>query len=385
MAEALAEAGYVVSLVAPTRRPHVVSTVTPPGVSLRSFRMPAPARSRAGQLREQAQAMAGAGRALASVARTSPVHIVQVGNPPDNGWLFPYLLGLVQGFVPAFVYDQHDPAPLLVRAKFGRGVLTSLIERVLMGLEAMAFRRADLVVLANKPYLQRATALGLLRSGALVAPNGWSLRTTPTKAPLPWRHSDVPLLAYVGMTNAQDCITHLVEAVACVRVPLQVVVAGDGDARRDAEQLAHRLGVADRIVWLGWVTDRGLVARLVAEADICAAPETSSPANDITSFVKVIEYMSLGAPIVAHRLPQTELIAGDAVEYADDESPAAFAAAVERVLVDREGVAWRREAARRRFDEALRWESVGAPRLVEGYASAFLSDSGPVSQSSQPH
>ena len=43
---------------------------------------------------------------MASVARTSPVHIVQVGNPPDNGWLFPYLLGLVQGFVPAFVGVQ---------------------------------------------------------------------------------------------------------------------------------------------------------------------------------------------------------------------------------------------------------------------------------------
>jgi glycosyltransferase involved in cell wall biosynthesis len=297
------------------------------------------------------------------------VDVVHVGNPPDNAWMFASILRLVQGFTPTLVYDQHDPAPLLVREKFGRRKAVRLIENVVTRLEAMNFSRAQLVVFANELFHKRASDLGLLRSGAVVVPNGWRLPAPPRWQPPPWRDPSVPLVTYVGTTNTQDCVGHLVAAMARLRTPAQLVVVGDGEARTGAEMLALDLGIEDRIVWLGWVTDRQLIAQLVGGASVCVAPETSSPVNDITSFVKVAEYMSLGAPVACHRLPQTERIAGNAVEYADGESPAALAAAIERLLLDPALAASRRDGGRRRFDEGLCWESVGAKRLIEGYAT----------------
>ncbi len=374
VASALAEAGYAVSLVGPTRRSEAHLAIDTPGVDLRSFDLPARARSAVGQVREQSLAMARAARVLVSVARRRRIDILHVGNPPDNGWLLQILLWLVQGSRPTFVYDQHDPAPLLVAEKFGRNGLFRVIERVLTWLEAESFRRAALVVFANEGFQRRADQLGLLRSPAVVAPNGWSLSASRASSPLDWRDPRVPLLTYVGTTSAQDGLGHLVEAMASLKVRAQLVVVGDGDDRIHAEELARRFGISDRTVWLGWVMDRSLIARLVAEADACVAPETRSPVNDITSFVKIIEYMSLGAPIAAHRLPQTEIVAGDAIEYAKSDEAGALAEAVERLLADPALASSRRQASRRRFEQALRWEAVGSPRLVEGYRSMVRRD-----------
>jgi glycosyltransferase involved in cell wall biosynthesis/peptidoglycan/xylan/chitin deacetylase (PgdA/CDA1 family) len=369
VASALAEAGYAVSLVGPTggSGPHLA--IDTPGVALHSFDLPVRARGAIGQVREQSLAMGRAARVLIAIARKCRVDVLHVGNPPDNGWLLQILLWLVQGSRPLFVYDQHDPAPLLVAEKFGRRGWIRVIESVLSWFEAASLRHAALVVFANEGFRRRADELGLLRSRGVVVPNGWSLSVNGASPRLAWRDPSLPLLTYVGTTSGQDGLGHLVEAMALLKVRAQLVVVGDGDARIQAEELARRMGISDRTVWLGWVTDRSLITRLVAEADVCVAPETSSPVNNITSFVKIIEYMSLGAPIAAHRLPQTELVAGDAIEYAESDEPRALADAVERLLADPSLASSRRQASRQRFEQALRWEVVGAPRLVQGYRS----------------
>jgi glycosyltransferase involved in cell wall biosynthesis len=64
-------------------------------------------------------------------------------------------------------------------------------------------------------------------------------------------------------------------------------------------------------------------------------------------------------------------LAGDTIRYAPDLTADGLAAAIDGLL---DGPAQRRalgEAARRRFDERIRWERVGAPRLVAGYERLF--------------
>jgi glycosyltransferase involved in cell wall biosynthesis len=372
MAGALADAGYVVTLVGPAGDRRASSNLAGPAVTVRSFEPPEPATDAPGQVREQALATFRAARELVKTARAKPIHVIHAGNPPDNGWLFPRLLRVAQRFAPAFVYDHHDPAPLLVADKFGNSLPMRALASILRRIEARSFQAADLTVLANEAFLTRGQRLGLVRGASVVVPNGWSLPGSYERRVFSWRDPRRPLVTYVGATNAQDCISHLVQALALLNTRVQTVIAGDGDARSEAERLAQDLGVGDRIVWLGWVRDRELIAQLVADSTVCVAPETPSPANDISSFVKVIEYLSLGAPVVAHRLAQTELLAGDTIEYAADFSASALAAALERLLADPARGRARAQSARRRFDETLRWETVGRPRLVDGYERFVL-------------
>ncbi len=75
----------------------------------------------------------------------------------------------------------------------------------------------------------------------------------------------------VGRIESVKRVDLLVAAMAHVDAPLRLVVAGDGTQRANVEALAARLGVADRIDFLGSVADEALVD-LYREALVVAYP-----------------------------------------------------------------------------------------------------------------
>ena len=184
-----------------------------------------------------------------------------------------------------------------------------------------------------------------------------------------WRDGADHLLAYVGMIGEQDNVDNLVDAVAALSDPPRAQGRRGGvwiRARLSARASEGR-DVADAFEWLGFVRDRERIAGLVRAADVCIAPEIDSKFNRLASFVKIVEYMSAGAAIVAHRLPQTEALAGDTIGYAPEMTATGLAATIRDML---DAPARRRAlgaAARERFCERLSWERNGAPRLVSGY------------------
>ena len=112
--------------------------------------------------------------------------------------------------------------------------------------------------------------------------------------------------------------------------------------------------IGDRFHWLGLVTDRAADRSARPSADVCVAPEIDSEFNRLATFVKIIEYMSAGAAVAAHRLPQTESLAGDTIAYADDMTAEGLAAAIADLLASRSaGGAWATPpaAAIRRADQ----------------------------------
>ena len=150
-----------------------------------------------------------------------------------------------------------------------------------------------------------------------------------------------------------------------------MVVAGSGSALEAVKRRADDRGVAPSFEWLGFVADRDRIAGLVRAADLCVAPEIDTEFNRLATFVKVGEYMSAGAAVVAHRLPQTEMLAGDTVAYAPDMTAGGLANAICDMLDAPERRRALGIAARERFDDRVRWERNGAPRLVAGYARLF--------------
>ena len=110
--------------------------------------------------------------------------------------------------------------------------------------------------------------------------------------------------------------------------------------------------------------ERARIAALVRAADVCVAPEIDSEFNRLATFVKIIEYMSAGAAVVAHRLPQTEALAGDTIRYASDMTAEGLAAAIDRSAgCPRAGARTgaRGSPAIRRADQlgARRWAAAG--------------------------
>ncbi len=91
------------------------------------------------------------------------------------------------------------------------------------------------------------------------------------------------------------------------------------------KELSRKIQVDEKICFAGWVSDPQLYARYLSTADICVAPE---PANDYTNrstFVKILEYMVLGKPIVAFDLLETRRSAEGAALYARPNDAQDFA------------------------------------------------------------
>jgi glycosyltransferase involved in cell wall biosynthesis len=368
-AEALARAGFRVTLVGPTAEPGRVREITAPEVAIELFPLPQAARSAAGQIIEQCTTLARSAATLARLCRRAHIDAIHAANPPDDLWLLVDVVRAFQRSRPRFVFDQHDVAPVLIVEKYGSQRLAiRALHALAETFERASFRRAALVVFANPRYRERAAQSRLLRGPHVVVPNGWALTTQESR-----EQPTCPIVAYVGTMNEQDCVPHLVDAVAASGAAdrIRAVMAGDGSARAQAESRAEELGIAASFDWLGWVSDRSAIASLVHSADVCVAPETDSEFNRLASLVKIGEYMSAGAAIAAHPLAQTVEVAGPTIEYAEDMSAESLGAAIRLLLDDRDRASRLGAAARARFEANLRWETAGAPCLVAAYRKLF--------------
>jgi glycosyltransferase involved in cell wall biosynthesis len=89
---------------------------------------------------------------------------------------------------------------------------------------------------------------------------------------------------------------------------------GTGDSLQDLRNLADKLQLNGRVELPGFVSDEDLQSNLAA-ADICLDPDPSSPLNDVSIWIKIMEYMAYAKPIVAFDLKETRFSVGDAAIY----------------------------------------------------------------------
>jgi glycosyltransferase involved in cell wall biosynthesis len=106
------------------------------------------------------------------------------------------------------------------------------------------------------------------------------------------------------------------------------LVGSDKGNRAVVERTALRLGLTDRIRFLGFVS-RPVLIQLYRQAAALAYMSWCGPEN-----LPPLEAFALGCPVVASRIPGASEQLGDAAMLADPGDPAALADAISRVLTD---------------------------------------------------
>ena len=160
-----------------------------------------------------------------------------------------------------------------------------------------------------------------------------------------------PLLLAAGRLHRNKAFDVLLSALK--RVPdAYVLIAGNGEAGRDLEVLAHKLGVASRTRFLGW---RGDMADLMATADMLVCPSRIEPLGNV-----VIEAWARGLPVVAAAAagPAWLIREGEDGLLAPLEDAAALAAAIRRLAEAPQQAATMAAAGRRRFEAEFAEEAV---------------------------
>ena len=143
------------------------------------------------------------------------------------------------------------------------------------------------------------------------------------------------------------------------------MIMGSGDSLEDLRALTKDLNLEGYVEVTGYVSEEDLMSNLSA-ADICVDPDPSSPLNDVSTWIKIMEYMALGKPIVTYDLKETRWSAQDAALYITPNNELEFAEGIAK-LMDRPDLrAQMGEFGRQRIQRDLKWDVVGR-NLIHAY------------------
>jgi glycosyltransferase involved in cell wall biosynthesis len=315
-------------------------------------------------LREYVRAYRQTRRLSRKLAVAAPFAVVHAASPPD------FLLRAARRLRSdgtRFIFDHHDLSPELFEARYGR---RGPLHKLLLALERDAFRAADVVISTNESYRRIAIERGQKApEDVFVVRNGPDPDRFAPQAPDESLRKGKPhLIAYVGMMGPQDGVDEAILALSELRgrrLDWHAIFAGTGDVLSQMQAFALELGLADAVDFTGLV-DESEVLRILSTADVCLAPEPSNPLNDVSTMMKVAEYMSMERAIVAYDLPETRATAKDAALYATPGRHTEFAQCISVLLSDPEQRARRGSYGRRRVQEKLSWSS-SLPALLAAY------------------
>jgi glycosyltransferase involved in cell wall biosynthesis/peptidoglycan/xylan/chitin deacetylase (PgdA/CDA1 family) len=366
-AEALVSAGYNVSLIGPGY-PHEPSRETINGV--RVYRFLAPTGSGAlGYAWEYGYSMMATLCLSILVLWRDGFSVIHAANPPDT-YIFIGLLYKLWG--KKFIYDHHDLAPEMYRARFGNKG-SQLVYKVLVGLENLSSRLADHVIVTNESYKTVAMRRASIAENRItIVRNGPDLNQLYLVKPdVRLYQKGKTIIGFVGEMGIQDGVDCLLRALRHLAYDLGTrdffcILIGAGTALGDLKRLATELGLDDYVWFTGWISDPEDYRRYLSSIDIGVVPDPSNSYNDRSTVIKIMEYMALCKPIVAYDLPEHRFTAQDAALYATPNDESEFARIVAQLMSDPAKRKVMGSIGRARIESELAW-SYSVPKLLNVY------------------
>jgi glycosyltransferase involved in cell wall biosynthesis len=355
-ARSLVEAGLQVCVIAPGKRsqPRRESI---DGVCVYRYPRPKAGVGAAGYVWEYGYSLAATFLLSIVVWLREGFDVIHAHNPPD---LFVLIALVFKPLRKKFVFDHHDLSPEMFHDRFGGGGNVWLF-RALVLFEKLSCRLADHVIATNASYREvEMTRGGVSAERVTIVRNGPDLDRLRRVEPDPdLRARASTILAYVGVMGYQDGIDYLLRALGRLRDDLgrtdfYCVLMGRGAALRDLQKLAVKLRLDEQVWFTEYVPEEDLV-RYLSTADIFVDPDPSSPFNDRSTMIKMMEYMTFARPIVAFDLPEHRVTAGEAALYAAANNERELAKCIARLMDDPEERRVMGDCGRQRVENQLAW------------------------------
>lgn len=293
--------------------------------------------------------------------------VIHAHNPPDTLWIvaLPWRL-----FGKKFVFDHHDLCPELYRSRYGAD--HDVFAKVLKALEWCNLKLADVAISTNESYkeiqIRRSgrspESIYVVRNG----PNSERMKVVDPSSRL--RNMGKNILAYIGSLNPQDGVDYLLRSLKHLSEDLRrddfyCVIMGQGDSLHDLREMSRVLNLENYVEFTGYISDEELQQNLAA-ADICMDPDPSSPLNDVSTWIKIMEYMAYGKAVVSYDLKETRYSAREAALFVPCNDELAFARATARLMDDSELRERMGRYGRERVEKELQW-SVVSKNLLHAY------------------
>ncbi len=291
--------------------------------------------------------------------------IIHAANPPD----FLFFYGLIfRLFGKKFIFDHHDLAPESYLTKFGN---KDLFYRIQFVLEKLSCKFADRVISTNKSYRQLVIERHHLDPYKVnVVRNGPSLSVLKKSKPvIELKQGHEFMTGFIGEMASQDGVDNAIKALQLVitkyKKDILGVFIGFGSALNDMKQLSIDLGIADNVLFTGWIDDEK-AGQYLSTADVCLSPDLYDEFTNLSTMTKIMEYMFYGKPLVSYEMKEARFSAGNAALYARPNDVESFAEKINLLLEDQGMRNSMGKYGRKRILEKLAWEQQ-VPQLLDVY------------------
>jgi glycosyltransferase involved in cell wall biosynthesis len=365
------KSGYDVSVIAPQSKVFCKKYEVIDGINIYRHPTLSNGGSKLNQLFEYGNAFLWESILSLQVFLNKRFDIIHAANPPDHIFLIARLFRL---FGVRFIFDHHDLAPELYLGKFSSS--RNLVYRVLKLMERFSCKTADAVVSTNESYKRIVlNRHGLNSESVFVVRNDPEVEEERKLKPQgEVLNNGQKELLFVGSINVQDGVDLLIKTVHILVNRLQqckihCTVVGDGDHLQRVQRLCDELGVRSFFTFTGYVHDRRIVQEHIEEADICLETAPDSEANRKSTFIKVMEYMLSGKPVVAFDLDETRFTVAEAGVLVEPNNLIHFAKAIQELI---ENPSKRRslgQMARSRILNGLNWDNA-SKEMMRAYKYA---------------
>jgi glycosyltransferase involved in cell wall biosynthesis len=297
-------------------------------------------------------------------------HVIEGCNPPDDIFFIALPFKL---FGVKYIFDHHDANPELYYSKYEKN---DLFYKIQVWLEKMSYRFADVVMATNASYKELAINRGGHAPGdVFIVRNGPDLDTFKAVEPIvALKYGKKSLVGYVGNMDIQEGLDILLDVAVHIkengRDDVHFTCVGGGPGLIPLRQMAKDKQLDGTFNFTGRVPDKDLL-EVLSTADVCVNPDKPCEMNDISTMIKIMEYMALGKPIVQFDLKEGKFSAGEAALYADKQDQVRdFAAKILWLLDNPDARKAMGQAGRKRVETELAWE-YSVKNLLAAYDRAF--------------
>lgn len=367
---ALREEGYEVTVLCPQGKGYARRYEMLDGIRIYRHPLPKERNSALGYLYEYSCALIWEFLYAWLIYFLHGFQVIQGCNPPDDLFLVvaPFkVLGV------KYIFDHHDVNPELYLSKYGR---KDFFYKMQVWLEKLTFRFADVVISTNCSYKEIAvTRGGVPPENVFVVRNGPDLNAFKRALPNPARKHGKPyLVGYVGTMSIQDGLDILIDVAEHVKLigrrDVHFTCVGGGPGLAGLKKLVEEKDLGDMVEFTGRVPDHEFL-EILSTADVCVNPDKPCEMNNISTMIKIMEYMALGKPIVQFDAKEGRISAMDTSLYADKQIGARDFASKILFLLDHSEVREKMgKFGRKRVEEELAWD-YSVPHLLAAYHRAL--------------
>jgi glycosyltransferase involved in cell wall biosynthesis len=220
----------------------------------------------------------------------------------------------------------HEEHAFIVRGLFGwrrRRRHLSLLSGIFF--QNLSFRLVSRIVAVTenlKCYVNTRYAVPLHKVS--VFPNGVNTRLF---APLEQESSrqklgldlDKRYVGFVGNLASWQGVDSLLTAFGLLDADCHdyhLLVVGDGMEKKRLQEMTVRLGLTNRVTFVGYVPYSD-IASYINACDICVGPFNAQERNVLTGLspLKIFEYLACGKPVLSSRIQDMQFIEDEGVGY----------------------------------------------------------------------